>query len=144
MILKLKRIRSSCKYIHVRCGLSSSIACIASVSVQFRSEERRTRNDSQRPRKKRHPLSFFGSHIISCSAKTKNPIPRSFFAAKSNGSACYTSQQFCGALLIGKLVFITGVIFSHFLGERRSTAQSEQGVPDTHNVGRHQWCVDRQ
>ena len=43
MILKLKRIRSSCKYIHVHCGLSSSTACIASISVQFRREEQGTR-----------------------------------------------------------------------------------------------------
>ena len=72
------------------------------------------RNESQRPRKKWPPLSFFGSRIISCSAKTENPIPQSFFAAKPNGSSCYTGQYFCGALLMGKLAFITGVFFSHF------------------------------
>ena len=39
MILKLKRIRSSCKYIRVHCGLSSSVVWIASISVRFRSKE---------------------------------------------------------------------------------------------------------
>ena len=35
------------------------------------------------------PLSFFGSRFISRTAKTENPIPRVFFAAKLNGNACY-------------------------------------------------------
>ena len=47
-------------------------------------------------------------------------------------------------IVIGKLSFITGVIFSCFLGKQRPTAQSEQGVSDTHNGGRQQWCVNRQ
>ena len=34
------------------------------------------------------PLSFFGSCSISCLEKTENPIPRSFFALKTNGNAC--------------------------------------------------------
>ena len=32
-------------------------------------------------------LSFFGSSFVSSAAKTKNPIPRSFFAPKPNGNA---------------------------------------------------------
>ena len=36
----------------------------------------------------RPPLSFFGSYSISCLAKTENPVPRSFFARKTNGNAC--------------------------------------------------------
>ena len=35
------------------------------------------------------PLSFFGSRFISRSAKTENPVPRSFFAPKPNGNAYY-------------------------------------------------------
>ena len=35
------------------------------------------------------PLSFFGSCFISRAAKTENPVPRSFFAPKPNGNACY-------------------------------------------------------
>ena len=35
------------------------------------------------------PLSFFGSRFISRSVKTENPLPRSFFAPKPNGNACY-------------------------------------------------------
>ena len=45
-------------------------------------------------------------------------------------------------IVIGKLDLITGVIFSRFLGEQRSTARSEQGVLDTRNEGRQKWCVD--
>ena len=35
------------------------------------------------------PLSFFGFCFISRAAKTENPVPRSFFAPKPNGNACY-------------------------------------------------------
>ena len=36
------------------------------------------------------PLSFFGSRFISRAAKTgTSPVPRSFFAPKLNGNACY-------------------------------------------------------
>ena len=34
--------------------------------------------------------SFFGSRFISRAIKTENPLPRSFFAPKLNGNACYT------------------------------------------------------
>ena len=35
------------------------------------------------------PLSFFGSRFISRAAKTEYPVPRSFFAPKQHGNACY-------------------------------------------------------
>ena len=35
------------------------------------------------------PLSFFGSRLISRAIKTENPLPRSLFAPKPNGNACY-------------------------------------------------------
>ena len=38
-------------------------------------------------------------------------------------------------IVIGKLSFITGVIFSCFLGKQRPTAQSEQGVSHTMGEG---------
>ena len=34
-------------------------------------------------------LELFGSCFISRAAKTENPVPRSFFAPKPNGNACY-------------------------------------------------------
>ena len=34
-------------------------------------------------------LSLFRSSFISRAAKTENPVPRSFFAPKPNGNACY-------------------------------------------------------
>ena len=34
-------------------------------------------------------VSFFGSCFISRAAKTENPVPRSFFATKPEGNACY-------------------------------------------------------
>ena len=40
------------------------------------------------------PLSFFGSRSISRAAKTENPVPRSFFAPKPNGNACYEGFLF--------------------------------------------------
>ena len=36
---------------------------------------------------------FFGSGFISCAAKTENPVPRSFFAPKPNGNACYAQAR---------------------------------------------------
>ena len=44
----------------------------------------------QRPREKwLPPLSFFASRFISRAAKTENLVPRSFFAPKQHGNACY-------------------------------------------------------
>lgn len=71
MILRLKRIRSSCKYIRVHCGLSSSIACIASVSVQFRSEEWEMR---VKDRVKNGTLFHFLA-LVSFPARPKPKIP---------------------------------------------------------------------
>ena len=83
------------------------LACVASVSVRFRSKERGTRvkdrakngasNRTGRGwgRKEGNlplplpPLSFFGSRLISDAIKTENPLPRSRFALKPNGNACY-------------------------------------------------------
>ena len=39
------------------------------------------------------PLSFFGSRLISRAAKTENPVPRSFFAPKQHGNACYAGYR---------------------------------------------------
>ena len=36
---------------------------------------------------------FFGSCFITRAAKTENPVPRSFFAAKPNGNACYAGYE---------------------------------------------------
>ena len=36
-------------------------------------------------------LSFFGSRFISRTVKTENPAPRSFFASKITGNACYAA-----------------------------------------------------
>ena len=44
--------------------------------------EQRTRNESQRPRQKM-------ARSISRMAKTENHVPRSFFAPKPCGNACY-------------------------------------------------------
>ena len=66
---------------------SRELACVASVSVRFRSKERGTRV------KDRSKMAFFGSCFISRAAKTENPVPRSFFAPKPNGNACYAGYK---------------------------------------------------
>ena len=58
------------------------IACVASVSVRFRSKERGTRVKDRAK-----------NCFISCAAKTENPVPRSFFAPKPNGNACYAGYK---------------------------------------------------
>ena len=60
------------------------IACVASVSVRFRSKERGTRvKDSEKN----------GSGLISRTVKTENPIPPLFFAPKLNGNPCYAGYR---------------------------------------------------
>ena len=54
---------------------TENLACVASVSVRFRSKERRTR------------VTRFISRAVS--AKNPVPRPRSFFAPKPSGNACY-------------------------------------------------------
>ena len=77
---------------------TSGIACVASVSVRFRSKERGTRvkhrakNSASNPNHPPSPsVSFFGSRFISRAAKTENSVnvPRAYFAPKPNGNACY-------------------------------------------------------
>ena len=46
------------------------------------------------------PLSFFGSRLISRALKTETPLPRSRFAPKPNGNACYAGYQGKGNLKI--------------------------------------------
>ena len=60
------------------------IACVASVSVRFRSKERGTRvKDSEKN----------GSRLISRTVKTENPIPPLFFAPKLNRNPCYAGYR---------------------------------------------------
>ena len=56
------------------------VACVASVSVRFRSKERETGV-------KGHATNGF--RFISRAVKTENPVPRSFFTPKPKGNACY-------------------------------------------------------
>ena len=59
-------------------------------SKRFRAvEEQRTRNESQMAQVKERG----GSRFISRAAKTENPVPRSFFAPKPNGNACYAGYH---------------------------------------------------
>ena len=61
--------------------LSTDCSPVSLRSKRFRViSEQRTRNESQKLRGSR---SLFGA------AKTGNPVPRSLFAAKTNGNACY-------------------------------------------------------
>ena len=72
--------------------LTCCVACVASVSVRFRSKERGTR---VKDRAKNGASKFFGSCFISRAAKTENPVPRSFFVPKPNGNACYAGYMLC-------------------------------------------------
>ena len=61
--------------------LKMYVACVAGVSVRFRSKERWKRVKDRAKN---------GSLLISGAAKTDSPVPRSIFATKRNGHACYT------------------------------------------------------
>ena len=56
-----------------------SVACVAGVSLLFPSKDR-AKN---------------GSRFISRAAKTENLVPRSFFASKQHGNACYAGYDIC-------------------------------------------------
>ena len=65
--------------------ITSFIACVASVSVLFR-----TKNEDRAKMARVNGEGVdFCSRFISCAAKTENPDPRSFFALKQHGNACY-------------------------------------------------------
>ena len=57
------------------------VACLASVSVLFRSKERGTRAKDRAKN--------------GASKRTENPLPRSLFAPKQNGNACYAGYISC-------------------------------------------------
>ena len=63
--------------------LERDLACVASVSMRFRRKKRGTRF------KDRAKNGASGSRLISRAIKTENPLPRSLFAPKPNGNACY-------------------------------------------------------
>ena len=87
-----------------------NVACVASVSLRFRSKERgaRVKDRAKNGASKRagrgwaiglDPLPlpsplfhFFGSRFISRAAETENPVPRAFFAPKPDGNACYAGS----------------------------------------------------
>ena len=54
--------------------------------------EQKTRNEGQRQRR------------VSRAAKTKSPVPLSFFALKPNGNACYVGYDGCGIKWIDSIV----------------------------------------
>ena len=105
----LRKKFSFCPYLEQVASAIFLIACVASVSVRFRSKERGTRVKDRakngvskragrgwEERKETSflplplpPLSLFGSCFISRMAKTENSVPRSFFAPKPKGNACY-------------------------------------------------------
>ena len=140
MILKLKRIRSSCKYICVHCGLSSSIACIASVCEQFRSEEWGTRvKDCTKS-----GILFHFLALVSFPARPKPKIPFLGLSLLRNQMEALATQVSSSVVHCcdRKTSLHNRCYFFAFLSEQRSIAWSEQGVPDTRNGGRQQWCVD--
>ena len=97
VLQKLKNPFASCsvslKYYNNCSCLYIACACVASVSVRFRSKERGTRV-------KLTARKMAQARFISRSVKTENSLPRSFFAPKPNGNACYTGQplQLCREL----------------------------------------------
>ena len=71
---------------------SISIACVASVSVRFRSKERGTRvKDGAKNGASKW---VWHSFHFSRAAKPENPVPRPFSAPKPNGHVFYASYDF--------------------------------------------------
>ena len=47
-----------------------------------------------------------GSRFISRAAKTENPVPRSFFAPKPNGNACYAGYHLNVLMMMMMMIII--------------------------------------
>ena len=69
------------------------LACVASVSVWFRSKQRgkRVKESAKNGASERAE-----SRFISCAVKTENSLPWSFFAPKPNRNACYAGYAAIG------------------------------------------------
>ena len=78
-----------------------AVACVASVSVRFRSKERGTRV-------KDHATD--GSRFISRSVKTLKSPSSVFFAPKPNGNACYREGYEGGTSFLVYSVLLDGMI----------------------------------
>ena len=82
-------------YTRIRKAISGTmLACVASVSVRFRSKERgarvkdRARNGVSKRAARAGTFSFWLLFHFS-RGQNRDPVPRSFFAPKPNGNACY-------------------------------------------------------
>ena len=63
-----------------------SLACVARQAFPWGLGSKNEERESKTARKN-------GSCFISRAAKTENPVPRSFFAPKPNGNACYAGYD---------------------------------------------------
>ena len=80
------------------------VACVASVSVRFRSKEWGTSLESKTAR------------FISRTVKTENPVPWSFFAPKLNGNACYAGYVICQGYIPDKQSLLWLILIFPFDG----------------------------
>ena len=76
--------RHICAVFSIITRTPDNLARVASFSLRFRSKERGTRVKDRAKN---------GSRLISRAMKTGNPLPRSFFAPKPNGNACYAGYR---------------------------------------------------
>ena len=79
--------------------------CVASVSVRFRNKERGTRVKDR----------------AALAAKIENPVPRSFFAPKPNGNACYAGYVHSGKRDSRTKFASSELFFSLFYPNRKPT-----------------------
>ena len=88
------------------------IACVTSVSVQLRCKERgtsvknRVKNGASKRAGRGGEERYLSARSISHTAKTENSVPRSFFAPKPNGNACYAGLQIQYCLTLFNNLFI--------------------------------------
>ena len=76
--------RHICAVFSITTRTPDTLAHVASFSLRFRSKERGTRVKDRAKN---------GSRLISRAKKTENPLPRSLFAPKPNGNACYAGYR---------------------------------------------------
>ena len=140
MILKLKRIRSSCKYIRVHWGLSSSVVCIASVSIWFRRKEWEWKTAQKMAPSFILQLSFHFSH--SQNRKSHSSV---FLCSETKRKRLLHRLVVLWCIIvIDKLAFITGVIISRFLGKWRPCDSAKWARSVRHTQWRKTAIVCRQ
>ena len=139
MILKLKRIRSSCKYIRVLCGLSSSVVWIASVSVRFRSKERVWKTAW-----KMAPFFILWLSFRFLRSQNQKSHSSVFLCSQNQTETLATQASSSVVHYCDRKTSLHNRCYFFMFSRQAKTHSAKWARSVTRNGGRQQWCVNRQ